>query len=74
MAPDENTYIEQSALLLLQVDWMLLIELLIDLYFLSDIALNFDTGYISEQVVQCPQLFAFYIRCHKLGEMSNYIP
>ena len=52
---------------------MLLIELLIDLFFLSDIALNFDTGYISEQVVQCPQLFAFYIRCHELGEMSNCI-
>ena len=32
-----------------QVDWMLLIELLIDIFFLSDIALNFNTGYISEQ-------------------------
>ena len=28
---------------------MLLIELLIDIFFLSDIALNFNTGYISEQ-------------------------
>jgi hypothetical protein len=30
---------------------MLLIELLIDLFFLSDIVLNFNTGYISEQVL-----------------------
>lgn len=29
---------------------MLLIELLIDFFFLTDIALNFNTGYIAEQV------------------------
>jgi hypothetical protein len=32
-----------------QVDWMLATELLIDLFFLADIALNFNTGYILEQ-------------------------
>ena len=37
-----------------QVDWMLLIELLIDIFFLSDIALNFNTGYISEQARRLP--------------------
>ena len=31
---------------------MLLIELLIDFFFLADIALNFNTGYIAEQVGQ----------------------
>lgn len=31
---------------------MLLIELLIDFFFLADIALNFNTGYIAEQVCQ----------------------
>ena len=36
----------------LQVDWMLLIELLIDFFFLADIALNCNTGYIAEQVCQ----------------------
>ncbi|CAL5223621.1 g6162 [Coccomyxa viridis] len=35
----------------LEVDWMLLIELLIDFFFLTDIALNFNTGYIAEQVL-----------------------
>ncbi len=34
----------------LQVDWMLATELFIDLFFLSDIVLNFNTGYISDQV------------------------
>ena len=34
----------------LQVDWMLLIELLIDFFFMADIGLNFNTGYIAEQV------------------------
>lgn len=29
---------------------MLLTELLIDLFFMSDIVLNFNTGYIAEQV------------------------
>ena len=35
---------------------MLLIELLIDFFFLADIALNFNTGYIAEQV--CHRLIA----------------
>ncbi len=34
---------------------MLLIELGIDIFFLSDIALNFNTGYISEQA-RCPSV------------------
>ena len=33
---------------------MLLIELLIDVFFLSDIALNFTTGYIFEQARRPP--------------------
>ena len=32
-----------------QVDWMLATELLIDLFFMCDIVLNFNTGYIIEQ-------------------------
>lgn len=39
---------------------MLLIELLIDIFFLSDIALNFNTGYIFEQVSNLS------IICHSL--------
>ena len=43
---------------------MLLIELLIDMFFLADIALNFNTGYISEQVTVLTILFniAFHVR------------
>ena len=53
---------------------MLLIELLIDLFFLSDIALNFNTGYISEQVVQCTQLHALDIRLDDVGKhLSVYL-
>lgn len=74
LAPDENTCTEHSTLMLLQVDWMLLIELLIDLFFLSDIALNFNTGYIFEQVVQCSQLFALGIRRHNVDEVLICTP
>ncbi|BDA48837.1 Potassium/sodium hyperpolarization-activated cyclic nucleotide-gated channel [Coccomyxa sp. Obi] len=41
-----HTILEQ-----LQVDWMLATELFIDLFFLSDILLNFNTGYIADQVL-----------------------
>ncbi|CAL8463290.1 g2824 [Coccomyxa elongata] len=41
-----HTILEQ-----LQVDWMLATELFIDLFFLSDIVLNFNTGYIADQVL-----------------------
>ena len=34
----------------LQVDWTLATDLLIDLFFMSDIFLNFNTGFISDQV------------------------
>ena len=33
-----------------QVDWTLATDLLIDLFFMSDIILNFNTGFISDQV------------------------
>ncbi len=33
-----------------QVDWMLATELIIDFFFLLDIVLNFNTGYIADQV------------------------
>lgn len=33
-----------------QVDWMLSTELFIDLFFLCDIVLNFNTGFIADQV------------------------
>ena len=36
-------------LLPLQVDWTLATDLLIDLFFMADIALNFNTGFISDQ-------------------------
>ena len=33
----------------LQVDWTLATDLLIDLFFMADIALNFNTGFICDQ-------------------------
>lgn len=36
----------------MQVDWMLATELFIDLFFLWDMVLNFNTGYIADQVRQ----------------------
>jgi hypothetical protein len=36
-------------LLPLQVDWTLATDLLIDLFFMADIALNFNTGFICDQ-------------------------
>lgn len=33
-----------------QVDWMLITELFVDLFFLCDIILNFNTGFIADQV------------------------
>ena len=36
-------------LVLLQVDWTLATDLLIDLFFMADIALNFNTGFICDQ-------------------------
>lgn len=36
-----------------QVDWMLSTELFIDLFFLCDIVLNFNTGFIADQVSHC---------------------
>ena len=51
-------HVISSGNLLLQVDWMVLIELLIDMFFLADIALNFNTGYISEQVTVLTILFS----------------
>ncbi|KAL3154475.1 hypothetical protein ABBQ32_013941 [Trebouxia sp. C0010 RCD-2024] len=36
----------------LQVDWTLVTDLLIDLFFMSDILLNFNTGFISDQVIR----------------------
>lgn len=41
---------------------MLLIELLIDMFFVADIALNFNTGYISEQVTVLTILFSIAFR------------
>lgn len=40
----------QSPSHVLQVDWTLATDLLIDLFFMSDIGLNFNTGFISDQV------------------------
>ena len=37
-------------MLYVQVDWTLATDLLIDLFFMSDIILNFNTGFISDQV------------------------
>lgn len=34
----------------MQVDWTLVTDLLIDLFFMSDILLNFNTGFICDQV------------------------
>ena len=39
----------QKTLPELQVDWTLGTDLLIDLFFMADIALNFNTGFISDQ-------------------------
>lgn len=36
--------------LVAQVDWMLSTELFIDLFFICDIILNFNTGYVADQV------------------------
>ena len=33
----------------MQVDWTLATDLLIDLFFMADIALNFNTGFIKDQ-------------------------
>ncbi len=33
----------------MQVDWTLATDLLIDLFFMADIALNFNTGFICDQ-------------------------
>lgn len=38
-----------DALHAMQVDWTLATDLLIDLFFMADIALNFNTGFISDQ-------------------------
>ena len=38
----------------MQVDWMLATDLLVDVFFLCDIALNFHTGYIRDQAFPLP--------------------
>ncbi len=57
----------------LQVDWMLLIELLIDFFFLADIALNFNTGYIAEQVCHCSVTFP-PLSMPPAGGMCDLVP
>ena len=46
----QQTAVHGSTKNVVQVDWMLATELLIDLFFMADIALNLNTGFIIEQV------------------------
>lgn len=47
-----STHVSAALMPHLQVDWTLVTDLLIDLFFMSDILLNFNTGFISDQVRQ----------------------
>lgn len=58
----------------MQVDWTLATDLLIDLFFMSDILLNFNTGYITDQVRPCIFAFVTPNKVHLKPNTSKYLP